>query len=83
MGPAYWNTIDHLDELKLPEEDENIIVTIHYYSPMDFTHQGAKWAGREDKVGVEWKGTRRRSRLLKTTSKGPRHGRRSMGCRFS
>jgi endoglucanase len=24
---------------------------------MDFTHQGAKWAGREDKVGVEWKGT--------------------------
>jgi endoglucanase len=57
IGPAYWNTIDHLDELKLPEEDENIIVTIHYYSPMDFTHQGAKWAGREDKVGVEWKGT--------------------------
>jgi len=24
---------------------------------MDFTHQGAIWAGRKDKVGVEWRGT--------------------------
>jgi endoglucanase len=39
------------------EDDRNIIVTVHYYSPMDFTHQGAAWAGRKDKTGVEWKGT--------------------------
>jgi endoglucanase len=57
VGPAYWNSVDHLDELKLPEEDENIIVTVHYYLPMEFTHQGAKWVGLENKVGVEWKGT--------------------------
>jgi endoglucanase len=56
IGPAYWNSIEHLDELELPEEDENMIVTVHYYRPMEFTHQGAKWAGLEDKVGVEWKG---------------------------
>lgn len=57
IGPGNWNDIDYLDYLKLPEEDQNIIVTVHYYRPMDFTHQGAIWAGRGDKVGVEWKGT--------------------------
>jgi endoglucanase len=57
IGPAGYNGIGQLAELKLPEDDRNIIVTVHYYSPMDFTHQGASWAGRADKLGVEWKGT--------------------------
>jgi endoglucanase len=57
VGPAFWNSIDHLPELELPESDRNLIVTVHYYTPMDFTHQGAAWAGRTDKLGVEWLGT--------------------------
>jgi hypothetical protein len=57
VGPGFWNSIDHLNELELPEADRNLIVTIHYYAPMDFTHQGAAWAGRADKLGVEWLGT--------------------------
>ena len=57
IGPGYWNNISYLEQLELPEDDRNIIVTVHYYSPMDFTHQGASWAGRKDKVGVEWKAT--------------------------
>jgi endoglucanase len=32
-----------LDKLKLPETDRQIIVTVHYYEPMRFTHQGAPW----------------------------------------
>jgi endoglucanase len=56
IGPAHYNSIANLDTLKLPEDDRNIILTVHYYSPMDFTHQGAPWAGRKDKTGVEWKG---------------------------
>ena len=56
IGPANYNSISNLKTLKLPE-DRNIILTVHYYSPMDFTHQGASWAGRKDKTGVEWKGT--------------------------
>jgi len=57
IGPGYWNTIDYLDKLELPEDDRDIIVTVHYYKPMEFTHQGARWAGLQDKVGVEWKAT--------------------------
>jgi endoglucanase len=57
VGPPSWNSVKHLDNLNLPEEDRNLIVTVHYYTPMDFTHQGASWAGRRDKIGVEWRGT--------------------------
>ena len=57
VGPGFWNSIDHLDELDLPAADRHLIVTIHYYKPMDFTHQGAAWANRKDKLGVEWLAT--------------------------
>ncbi len=57
IGPAGWNGIDQLTKLELPERDRNIIVTIHYYSPMAFTHQGAGWTEQKYKVGVPWNGT--------------------------
>ncbi|MGA2497461.1 MAG: cellulase family glycosylhydrolase, partial [Tepidisphaeraceae bacterium] len=31
IGPAQWNNINQLDKLVLPEQDRNIIVTVHYY----------------------------------------------------
>ncbi len=54
LGPAFWNSVDHLDELALPENDRHLIVTVHYYLPMSFTHQGASWAGQKDKRDVPW-----------------------------
>ena len=65
VGPGFWNSIDHLAELELPAADRNLIVTIHYYTPMDFTHQGAVWAQRKDKLGVDWLGTEKELRVLK------------------
>jgi endoglucanase len=57
IGPAFWNGIDHIEDLELPEADRNIIVTVHYYHPMPFTHQGASWSEYRDQVNVEWLGT--------------------------
>jgi endoglucanase len=56
IGPGNWNQIPFLRELQLPENDRNIIATIHYYSPHHFTHQGARWAGAESEswVGTTW-----------------------------
>ncbi|MCJ7778706.1 MAG: glycoside hydrolase family 5 protein [Sedimentisphaerales bacterium] len=58
IGPAFFNRIGHLDELTLPEDDRNIIVTIHYYEPHSFTHQGAAWSEENKNLsGVKWLGT--------------------------
>ncbi len=57
IGPAFWNSVDHLQELELPDTDRNLIVTVHYYKPMEFTHQGAAWSNQRDKLGVDWLGT--------------------------
>ena len=43
IGPAGGYRYEHLADLNLPEADRNIIVTIHYYRPFDFTHQRAPW----------------------------------------
>ncbi|MBE0543243.1 MAG: glycoside hydrolase family 5 protein [Verrucomicrobia bacterium] len=57
IGPAFWNSVDRLHELELPDTDRNLIVTVHYYKPMEFTHQGASWSNQRDKLGVDWLGT--------------------------
>ena len=55
LGPAFWNGIEHLDELELPAEDRNIIVEVHYYHPMEFTHQGASWSKETAHLsGIRW-----------------------------
>jgi endoglucanase len=54
VGPANWNNLDALPSLELPDDDR-LIVTIHYYSPFQFTHQGASWAeGSQAWVGRTW-----------------------------
>jgi endoglucanase len=58
IGPAFWNGIDFLHKLELPKDDPYIIVTVHYYHPMEFTHQGASWsAEHSQKTGISWQGS--------------------------
>ncbi|MGQ3095020.1 glycoside hydrolase family 5 protein [Roseateles sp.] len=55
VGPKFWNSLDHLGSLRLPEADRRLIVTFHYYTPMEFTHQGASWTPQFQKLsGVTW-----------------------------
>lgn len=64
IGPTSWNNINDLDKLDLPKEDRDLIVTVHYYSPFPFTHQGAPWAGLKDKTGVSWNGTEKEQQAI-------------------
>jgi endoglucanase len=55
VGPPLWNGFRFLDALVLPEADRNIIVTVHYYEPFSFTHQGAPWMPETARLsGVTW-----------------------------
>jgi endoglucanase len=55
VGPECWQRAYALDNLRLPEGDDNIIVAIHCYEPLEFTHQGASYVdGAEAWVGTTW-----------------------------
>jgi endoglucanase len=44
-----------VDQLALPTDDRNLIVTFHYYLPLQFTHQGAPWSAIFSKIGpLSW-----------------------------
>ncbi|MBN2176244.1 MAG: cellulase family glycosylhydrolase [Demequinaceae bacterium] len=55
LTPGQWSQASELDRLVLPD-DPNIIVTIHHYAPMSFTHQGAPFLDPVFPTGVEWPG---------------------------
>lgn len=56
IGTADWGGIGSLSQLQLPD-DQNIILTIHYYEPFSFTHQGADFTGQDMPVGITWDST--------------------------
>lgn len=58
IGAAEWGGLGALDKLSLPATDTNLIVTVHYYEPFAFTHQGAEWvSGSNAWLGTTWSAT--------------------------
>ncbi|MDF7824050.1 glycoside hydrolase family 5 protein [Pontiellaceae bacterium B12227] len=57
VAPLGWNRIHHLRNLKLPSNDRNLIASVHFYEPFNFTHQGARWVKQDIPVGTKWMGT--------------------------
>jgi aryl-phospho-beta-D-glucosidase BglC (GH1 family) len=54
VGLAPYGGLGGLPNIQLPD-DEFIILTVHYYNPFHFTHQGASWVGD---IADEWLGTK-------------------------
>jgi endoglucanase len=60
VAGSVWNVAGTLTSLEIPKDDRNIIVSIHSYDPMEFTHQGAPWVTDKDSnswLGTKWTGT--------------------------
>ena len=52
---AYHGSIE---KLAIPADETNVIVSVRYYLPYEFTHQGAHWADGSDQwLGKKWSGT--------------------------
>ncbi len=81
VGSANFNAFYDVKNIVLPEEDQNIIVTFHYYMPYRFTHQGAPWVPDSNKnLGMKWNGTDTEKRAIagnfhEAASWGQKHNR--------
>jgi aryl-phospho-beta-D-glucosidase BglC (GH1 family) len=55
MGTAEYGGLGGVVHLQIPN-DEYLILSVHYYNPFNFTHQGADWVGSqsEEWLGTEW-----------------------------
>ncbi|TVR51289.1 MAG: glycoside hydrolase family 5 protein [Puniceicoccaceae bacterium] len=60
IGTANWGGLGGLPHLVWPEGDDRLILTVHYYNPFRFTHQGATWSGPQtmEWIGTTWDNTR-------------------------
>lgn len=56
VSPGHWGGIGELENLRLPDDDDRIVVTVHCYEPFHFTHQGAGWVGLQALKGVRYPG---------------------------
>gem|GEM_PF-149852 len=53
IGGENWSGLDSLATLTLPD-DPQVIPTVHYYLPMEFTHQGAQWVQPVHPLGRDY-----------------------------
>lgn len=67
IGTAEYGGLGGLSKLQLPG-DNRLIVTVHYYNPFHFTHQGASWTGDEAKnwLGTKWQDTESERKTVQT-----------------
>ena len=57
VDSADWGSADALIDLRIPEEERNVVCSFHLYTPQLFTHQGADWMSEaHNTLGVQWPG---------------------------
>jgi len=62
IGGEDWSSLNSLSDLNIPS-DPYLVPTFHYYTPFDFTHQGAHWVKSAPPFGRRW-GSREDKEIL-------------------
>jgi endoglucanase len=63
--PVFGDPVGDLAQLELPADDQNLLVRLYYFAPIEFTEQGANWiAGADHWVGRTWQGTEAERRAV-------------------
>lgn len=66
LGGSDWNSIAGMKLMELPADKNHLMLTFHYYSPYQFTHQGAEWSDGSDAwLGTTWNGMEDEQAALK------------------
>ena len=68
IGSNRWQSASTFDQLKIPKNDTNIVLSFHFYEPMFLTHYQAPWTDLKDFKGeVNYPGQ------IVLNSKNPEH----------
>lgn len=51
IGPNRWQNARNFPYLKIPQNDPNIVLSFHFYTPMPISHYGASWTNIKDYKG--------------------------------
>ena len=51
IGSNRWQQVGTFDDLKVPENDPNILLSFHFYEPFLLTHFNASWTGLKGYTG--------------------------------
>jgi endoglucanase len=51
IGSNMWQSVNTFDQLKVPANDKNILLSFHFYEPFHLTHYKASWTRLKDFEG--------------------------------
>ncbi|MCM2680475.1 glycoside hydrolase family 5 protein [Echinimonas agarilytica] len=51
MGSNRWQQVETFEALQVPQNDPNIMLSFHYYTPFNLTHYRSPWTANKDYTG--------------------------------